>query len=50
MRSSAMTMLVFDCLLDDYVENEAGNDACFWRTNCFMYKLHESELINDINS
>ena len=48
--SAALTMLIFDCLMDDYVEMQRGGDAVIWRATCFMYGLHESEIMAKINS
>lgn len=41
-KSSAQAMLVFDSLLDDYVENKCSLSAVKWRQNCFLHRVPES--------
>ena len=35
------TMIVFDCLLTDYLKQEQGIEVDMWRAACFQHKLHE---------
>ena len=41
LKSQEESMLVFDCLMTDYLKQEHGIDVEMWRAAFFQHKLHE---------